>query len=710
MFTKTKEYMFSRKGLSVLIIVLLVSFVVAFARLTETKPVEKYQRIMTIVGKILEQGHFQPKKIDDAFSKEVFKNYISRLDGSKNLFLKSDVEALRKYETQIDEQIHGAPLDFFYDINTLYVKASATAEQYCKEILSKPFDFTVKEVMQPDASKMDHPATEAARKENWHKQLKMMTLERYSDMLETQEKNKTTEGFKIRTNAEIELDARERVRKIIEKNFARNKRPESEEERFSMFVNTVTNLMDPHTDFFPPVEKRVFDEKLSRKFYGIGALLTEEDGKIKINNVSSGGPAWKSGEIQAGDIIVKVGQGNSEPVDITGYAMDDAIKLIRGDKDSEVHLTIKKTDGTTKVVVLKRGELKIEEAYVKSSIINGPHKVGYIYVPDFYADFQNPNGARCSKDVAKEIAKLKAENVEGIILDVRDNGGGSLYEVVQMVGLFIKTGPVVQVKDRQGTPSILSDNDATVLYDGPLTVMVNEYSASASEIFAAAIQDYGRGVIIGSTSYGKGTVQQAVPLERPSLFTQEDNLGTIHLTLQKYYRVNGGSTQLHGVTPDIILPGYLEFYKVREKDNPTSLPWDQLQKLNYTKWNNEFDVVQLRNSSNQRVKTTGVFDTLRTNAIWLAARNERPLALQLDEYRKEQKKVEESVRKVRQVMRLKDSLVVTLTPQDLAELKENKTKQDSYERFRSIVNRDIYVAETMHVVNDMINMRKLVKN
>ncbi len=674
-------------------------------------PVEKYQRIMSLVGRILEQGHFHPKKIDDAFSKEVFKDYIEKLDGNRSLFLASDISSLKQYETHIDDEIHGAPIDFFYKINELYLKNTKLAEQHCREILSTPFDFTTKETILYKNSKLEQPATEAARREIWYKQLKMMVLERYSDMMETQERSKAKEGFTKRTNEEIEVDAREKVRKIIEKNFARNQSPASEEQRFDILVNSVTNLMDPHTDFFPPIEKRAFDEQMRRKFYGIGAGLLEEDGKIKINSISTGGAAWKSGEIQPGDIIVKVGQGNTEPVDVTGYAIEDAIKLIRGDKDSEVSLTLKKADGTNKVVLMKRGELKLEESYAKSYIINGTHKLGYIYLPDFYADFQKPDGARCSKDVAKEILKLQSEKVDGIVLDIRDNGGGSLYEAVQMVGLFINSGPVVQVKDRLGNPSVLNTEENKMIYDGPLAVLVNEYSASASEIFAAAIQDYGRGVIVGSTStYGKGTVQQPIPLENPAFFAQRDNnLGTIHLTLQKYYRINGGSTQLRGVTPDIILPGYLEFYKVREKDNPRSLDWDELQKLNYTKWKSGFDLAQLRLSSNQRVKALGVFDTLRKDAIWLAARNEMPLSLQLDQYTKDQKKVTETVQKVRQLMRMKDSLSVSLPMQNLAGADEKKNS-DNADRFRNSISRDIYIGETTRVLDDMINMRKLAKN
>ena len=303
--------------------------------------------------------------------------------------------------------------------------------------------------------------------------------------------------------------------------------------------------------------------------------FSEEDGNIKIGTLLTGSPAWKSEQVQVGDIIMKVAQGPADPVDLTGFVTEDAVKIIRGKKGTEVKLTLKKSDGSVKTVSLIRDEIVQDETFARSAVINTEKgKIGFIYLPEFYADFDNPNGARCSEDVRKEIIKLKDQKVDGIVMDLRNNGGGSLYDVVQMVGLFIEGGPIVQVKDREGKPQVYFDRDKSVFYDGPLAVMVNEFSASASEIFAAAIQDYNRGVIIGSTTtYGKGTVQRNIGLDKIiGMLEPNSDLGTIKLTLQKFYRINGGSTQKKGVASDITLPDMFEYSKLREKDNPDALP------------------------------------------------------------------------------------------------------------------------------------------
>ena len=401
--------------------------------------------------------------------------------------------------------------------------------------------------------------------------MKFLVLERYADLREQREKNKGKEGYVAKTDADLEKEARERVQKIMDRSYDRLKRKFDDEDSFNAYVNTITETMDPHTTFFPPVEKRYFDEQMSGRFFGIGASLREEDGNIKIATLLTGSPAWKSGEITAGDFIIKVAQGKEEPVDITGFIVEDAVKLIRGKKGTEVRLQIRKSDGVIKTVTLVRDEIVQDETFAKSAVINTPKgKIGFIYLPEFYADFDNPKGARCSDDVRKEVIRLKEQKVDGIIIDLRNNGGGSLYDVVQMVGFFIEDGPIVQVKDRDGKPQVYRDRDKTVLYDGPLGVMVNEFSASASEIFAAAIQDYNRGIIIGSTTtYGKGTVQRNIGLDKTlGILEPNSELGTIKLTLQKFYRINGGSTQLRGVSSDIALPDVLEYSPLREKNNP----------------------------------------------------------------------------------------------------------------------------------------------
>ncbi len=500
--------MTNMKRLPILVLLVLAGMVLAFQSLGKSaNPPSKYDKILRNVGQMLTEAHYSPKDINDEFSKKIFTKFMNDLDPDKNIFLQADYDALKKYQTKIDDEIKGdAPVEFFLAAGQIFNKRIEDAAKIYSAILAEPFDYAVNETINLDGDKLSVSSTEAEIKEAWRKRLKYIALDRYVELQDLREKNKGKEGFVVKTDAELEKDARDRVKRVMDRTFDRYRHKFSDDDRFNIFVNDITTAMDPHTEFFPPVEKRYFDEQMSGTFYGIGAQLIYDDGNIKIASLVTGTPAWKSGEIQVGDIIVKVGQGGNDPVELIGYDVQDAVKLIRGSEGSEVKLTIKKGDGSIKVISLVRAKIVQEETFARSTIIKSSgKKIGYIFLPEFYADFDHPNGARCSVDVAKEIVKLKEENVDGIVMDLRNNGGGSLYDVVQMAGLFIEEGPIVQVKDRDGKPSVLRDKDRSVLYDGPLAVMVNEFSASASEIFAAAIQDYNRGIIIGSTStYGKG--------------------------------------------------------------------------------------------------------------------------------------------------------------------------------------------------------------
>jgi carboxyl-terminal processing protease len=656
---------------------------------------------------MLEQGHYSPKKIDDNFSKEIFSEFLKRLDPSKRILLEKDIAKLRKFETSIDDEIHGSPLAFFAAADEIYKNRIIEAEAMYKNYIEKPFEFTKNDVLELDADKVDFASNDSEKQERWRKYLKWQTLDRYIDAQETQEKNKAKKDFIVKSEQELEKEARAKVKKAMDKYFDRLRNKFDENQRFAMLVNTITNEMDPHTDFFPPVEKRSFDERLSGRFFGIGALLQQEDDKVKIKTVTTGGPAWKSGEIQANDFIVKVAQATGEAEDITGYTTDDAVKLIRGAEGTEVKITVQKPDGTLKTVSMIRAELKLDETFARSVIINsGKHKIGLIDLPAFYADFQRPQAARCSQDVAKEVARLKTEGVEGIILDIRDNGGGSLQEVVNMVGLFIKTGPVVQIRDRAGRPSQMADNDASVLYDGPLVVMVNERSASASEIFASAIQDYKRGVVVGSSStFGKGTVQRAFPVGGNGTGSGSGDLGALHLTLQKYYRVDGGATQLKGVESDIVLPGLYEAYKVREKDSPNALVWDEMPKASYQTWTYAPDLVTLQQKNQERLITNGVFKEIKEKTNILADNRKTARSLEIQNYKAQQKEVKEISTKVRNLTQLKDDLSVANLSSDLEAINSDSLKKDRNDFWVKYLKKDVYLGETLNIMNDVIQQK-----
>lgn len=684
----------------------LLTIFMAATPLNEDPP-SKNETILRYVGAMLEQGHYSPKKIDDNFSKEIFGEFLKRLDPSKRILLEKDIAKLRKFETTIDDEIHGSPLVFFAAADEIYKNRIIEAEEMYKQYIEKPFEFNKDDVLELDADKLDFATNDSEKKERWRKYLKWQTLDRYIEAQETQEKNKAKKDLVVKSDPELEKEARAKVKKAMDKYFDRLRNKFDENQRFAMLVNTITNEMDPHTDFFPPVEKRSFDERLSGRFFGIGALLQQEDDKVKIKTVTTGGPAWKSGEIQANDFIVKVAQATGEAEDITGYTTDDAVKLIRGAEGTEVKITVQKPDGTLKTVSMIRAELKLDETFARSVIINsGKHKIGLIDLPAFYADFQRPQAARCSQDVAKEVARLKAEGVEGIILDIRDNGGGSLQEVVNMVGLFIKTGPIVQIRDRAGRPSQMADNDASVLYDGPLVVMVNERSASASEIFASAIQDYKRGVVVGSSStFGKGTVQRAFPVGGNGNGSGAGDLGAVHLTLQKYYRVDGGATQLKGVESDIVLPGLYEAYKVREKDSPNALVWDEMPKASYQTWTYAPDLVALQQKNQERLINNSVFKEIKDKTNILADNRKTARSLEIQKYKAQQKEVKDISTKVRNLTQLKDDLSVANLSNDLETINSDSLKKDRNDFWVKYLKKDIYLGETLNIMNDVIQQK-----
>jgi carboxyl-terminal processing protease len=706
------------KRLPVVIMMLVAGSFLAFktmgtgTRNSGANPPTKYEKILRLVGEMLTQAHFSPQQVNDDFSKKVFKKFISDIDREKTFFLQSDIDAMKKYENRVDDEIKGAQVEFFLEAGKIFNTRMEEASKMYAELLSKPFDFSVDEDVMLDGEKLDFSTSEAERKDRWRKKMKFMTLERYVDLLDTREKNKGKDGFEVKSDKELEKEAREKVKRIIDRTFDRYRLKFTDDDRFNLFVNAITTTMDPHSEFFPPVDKRYFDEEMSGQFYGIGASLQYDEGNIKIASVLSGSPAYKSGEIQQGDVIQKVAQGKEEPVDLTGFSVTDAVKIIRGKMGTEVRLTIKKIDGNIKVVTLIRDRIVQDETFARSAIVKeGGSKIGYIYLPEFYADFDHANGPRSYIDVAKEVTKLKEENVDGIVIDLRNNGGGSLYDVVQMAGLFIDEGPIVQVKDRDNKPSVLKDKDRNVLYSGPLAVMVNEFSASASEIFAAAIQDYNRGIIMGSTTtFGKGTVQRNIGLDPENGFSMSNSdLGTVKLTLQKFYRINGGSTQLRGVSSDIVLPDNLEYLKLREKDDPDALPWDEISKASYSSWKSGYDLKTIQQLSNLRLENDVTFKMIKENTEWLSKQNDKQYSLQIDKYRKEQSQIRSTVKQLETLLKLNGELDVTALPKETARWENDKNKQERFNQWLKNLQKDIYLDQAVKVMNDMIGQQNLAK-
>jgi len=692
---------------------------------SEGEPTElRHRKLLSTIGHLLVSEHYSPRKIDDVFSKDVFDAYLKVLDGDKNIFLQVDIDSLKGFSTKIDEEIFGASIVFEPTASGMYERRAKEVRSIFDQIINKPFNFSLNDSVELDADSLRFPANEQERYDRWYKILKYKTLERFVSLQEEREnrakakpdtaaKAKPAEKFEYKSDSVLEVEARAAIAKIYHKKFEQSDKTFTKEKRFEAFLNCITGLMDPHTDYFAPVEKRSFSEQMSGVFYGIGAQLAADENGVKIASIQPGGAAWKSGQLVANDVIIKIAQGAEEPVDIAGYETTDAVKLIRGDLGTEVRLTVKKLDGSIKVVALKREKIILDESYARSAVITkGNEKIGYIFLPDFYADFDRADGARCSKDVAREVEKLKAEKVKGIVIDIRYNGGGSLYEVVQMVGLFIDKGPVVQVRDKEGRTQTLADETPGSIYDGPLAVMVNEFSASASEIFAAAIQDYKRGVIIGSTStYGKGTVQRNIAFGKPldSLGIQTE-YGAVKLTFQKFYRITGSSTQKKGVASDIVLPDEYELLKYRERDNPASLDWDETLRAKFQPWSNGAFIEQLAAKANQKIANDTAVLHFKQNLQWISTQMDRPVFLEIDKYKAYKKQVQQIMQQNEAMLKLKEPMQVAFLKADHEKYYNNpdKTKQDRYQAWLKLVAKDKQINETSNLINDIILPNNLI--
>lgn len=670
----------------------------------QESPELRQRKLLSTVGHLLESEHYSPRRIDDDFSTEVFNAYFKALDPEKNTFLQSDLDSLSIYSKTIDDEIHGATIAFQPAVSRIYERRVKETQALFNQIMEQPFDFNQDDSVLLNTDKLSYPKNELERAKRWEMLLKYRTIERFASLLDEREKNKGKEKFVYKNDSTLEAESRAYIKKSYKKRLESFEKTFTKEKRFDVFLNAITGLMDPHTDYLAPIEKRSFTEQMSGVIYGIGAQLTQDDFGIRIASIQPGGPAWKSGQIVVNDVIVKIAQGSEEPVDVSGYETTDAVKLIRGNLGTEVRLTFRKPDGSFKVVSLIREKIVLDEGYARSVVIQkGEDKYGYILLPDFYADFEREDGHRCSEDVAAEIKKLKAENVKGIVIDVRFNGGGSLYEVVQMAGLFIDKGPIVQIRNKEGRSQTLYDETPGILYDGPLVVMANEFSASASEIFAGAIQDYKRGIVVGSTStYGKGTVQRNVAFGKPldSLGIQTE-YGSVKLTFQKFYRITGSSTQKKGVVPDVILPDEYEYLKYREKDNESALSWDEMEKAKYAIWPNHTQLSPIIQATNLRLQNDTALIRFKQNLQWVSSQVETPVYLKLDKYQAFKKRVQEVSKQNEQALKLKTPMKLVPMKADYDKFYNNpdKSKQDRYQAWIKDLAKDFQLNESSNILS-----------
>lgn len=674
--------------------------------LNDTNP-EKEELIVRLVVKSLNDYHYEPQKINDDFSKRVYELYMKRMDSGKRFLTQSDIKQLKKYETELDNQIKSAEFEFLNLSVELFEKRKSQIKEFYTDILSEPFDFTSDEAVEMDAEKLDYPKNEKALKELWRKSLKYQVMTRVADMLEEEEVADNGKDMAPTTYAELEKKAREKVLKTHNDWFGRMNKVDRED-RFSMYVNSITAAYDPHTNYFPPQDKESFDISMSGRLEGIGARLQEDGKYIKVVSIVTGSPCWKQGDLEVGDKITAVAQGKKDPVDATDMPIDDVVSMIRGEKGSEVRLTVKKRDNSLKIIPIVRDIVVMEESYAKSAILEmNDQKVGFIHLPKFYTDFQRNGGRRCATDVKDELSKLMKENVDGVILDLRSNGGGSLTDVVEMGGLFIDEGPIVQVKQGNGMTRVLDDDDAGVHYDGKLIIMVNAFSASASEILAAAMQDYGRAIIVGSSStFGKGTVQQFINLDarlRASAIEELGSLGAVKLTTQKFYRVNGGTTQLQGVTPDIIIPDDYGYIEIGEKEEDFALGWDEIDAAEYLKEGNYTkDVSRIKTTSSERVMGDAALVAIDNSAKRFKERREETVySLNLETYRKEQAALEKENEALEKTEVDIEGLTISAPTVDVESIEKDETKKARIEEWHKNLQKDAQLKETLAIMKDL---------
>lgn len=667
----------------------------------KSKVTENVDLVFHNTADMLQHIHYAPKTLDDKFSQQVFKSYLEQLDKDKRFFLQEDLQQFKKYERQLDDEMKGKVVQFYKVVNKTFAQRLKESEVMLDELMKQPFKFTTPEVYNSNTDKLDYCKNADDLKSRLRNYLKFQVLSNYEDLLDI---NARDTASKL-TDAQMEEKARQTILRI-EKRYVENlKKLTTDEEAFNTYVNSITNLYDPHSNYFLPVDRREFQEGLSGVYYGIGALLSDNKGTISIGELMIGGPAWKSGLVEKGDVIVKVAQQGGKPVDVSGMAMSDVIKLTRGQQGTAVTITFRKLDGSMKDISLKREALQLDDTFVKSAIIEDSVKLGYISFPKFYTDFGDANGRSCAADMARELARLQQENVKGIIVDIRDNIGGSLGEVINMLGLFIKEGPVVQVKGPTGEPYVSRVRGKAALYEGPLVVLVNEMSASAAEIFAGAIQDYHRGIIVGSSStYGKGSVQRPFGIGDNRFGNSDPNtdLGTLHVTLQKYYRITGAATQLKGVSPDVQLPGIYEPYKMQEKNNPTALAWDTIQAVPFALLDDQGVIAKAVASSGKRMQEDTVLISLTRNLRWMQNRN-GIYPLQLDKYREDEKAVQNKLGAIRkQLVSAKPMGVKNTTDMEESLKSKEQFKNDSNKNWINSLKRDLFLSEAVYVMYDFL--------
>ena len=673
---------------------------------------EKDKLLIDLITYVLEKGHYSPKDINDAFSKNIYRNFIAGVDPLKRYFLMSDIEEFKRYETSIDDQIKIKDVTFFNLVYSRLSQRIAEIEKMYPTILEQSFDYKMDEELNVDYDKIAYAKDKKALKNRWRKQLKFSTISNYYDLIEengtvlndVSKKEQNEDDQKPKTISEIELEARENTKNSMSEYFDFVNDLESKD-YFAIFLNVIVEEFDPHTNYFAPSDRDRFELQMSGKLEGIGARLQKKNDYIKIVEVISGGPAWRGEHVEVGDMIMKVKQEKEkEAVSVVGMRLDDAVKLIKGPKGTKVILTIKRVDGSIEEEIITRDVVEIEETYAKSTLIKKEDKnYGLIDLRQFYFDMQNYKERNAASDVKKEILRLKDEGMQGLIIDLRGNGGGSLRTAVDMAGLFIKEGPIVQVASSGSKKEVLEDQDDEIVWDGPLVILVNELSASASEILAAAMQDYKRAIVIGSKqSYGKGTVQNLLDLNQWLRNNDMGDMGSLKLTTQKFYRVNGGSTQLEGVKSDVVMADRYSYINIGEKDYDNPLPYDKIEPADYEVWNGYLDYEKIIKKSMERMAKSEQLRLIDENAQWIKSRRDiTTVNLNYESYKNELESRIDDTKKFDAIDNYDNKLRYESLPFEIELMKQDTTLLEKRKRWHKSLGNDIYIEEGVNILQDL---------
>ena len=682
------------------IISLVIYFEISNVNFSSDEP-NKDRLLVDLVSYVLDKLHYDPQIINDDFSIKVYDDFIDAVDSQKRFLLKSDIELFSQFRLSIDDQINSSDIAFFNIVYETLITRIDEVESFYSEILEDPFNFQINEEINLDYENLDYASNLAELKRIWRKRLKLSALDGYASKKEIKDQEE------VISEEEIEIESRTAISENLKDFFQFN----SELERsdwFSLYLNSIVTQFDPHTSYLAPEAKEVFDQNISGKFQGIGARLFKRNQQVEISEIIIGGPVWRDNLLNVGDIIIAVAQSaEEEPTEISLMKLTDATDLIKGEKGTNVFLTIKRVDGGIEQVEITRDIVELEETYAKSSIIKDDSNVyGLINLPKFYVDFDDYGERNAASDLKKEILELKNKNINGLILDLRNNGGGSLKTVVDITGFFIEKGPVVQVKSIGGRKEILKDNDPSIIWDGPLVILVNEFSASASEILAAALQDYNRAIILGSKqTYGKGTVQNVVDLNNVISGNTYGDLGSLKITTDKFYRVNGGSTQLEGVKSDLVFPNRYSYIDIGEKDLENPLSWDKIDPARYDNSVKVFNYAQAISNSKERIGQNEYFTIIDQHAKLIKSKqDDKTISLNYNSYKEDQAEFKLQTDKLKVIEDFNSPYLFEWNDSNLdVNTSYNDDMKEKRDRWIKSLQKDIYVNEAMNLLIDLLS-------